>query len=119
MELDPQAFANMLVEGTVAGGFLGFLQGLEGGSVSRDFYAKYLYSESYTKAIPPPPTCTKPSATKGIFAALGSIFGTIMSVGLMAAFGTLTAGAGAIIGLGLVGAGSAALTGYQAGSGTC
>jgi hypothetical protein len=122
LRIDAFAFAN-LVGGSsaLAGGFIGFLQGIAGEAVSADHYASLLYADSYINSIKPPPTCTQSSAGRGIMAGLGSVATTGFSILMMAAFAGPTGGLslGAGLGLGALGLFTAGTSAYQAGKGTC
>lgn len=117
--VDPIAFSNMITPaGALSGGFLGFLKGLKGSSSSDD-YASLLYSTTYTAHIPNPPTCTPPNAGRGVVAGLGSTISSIFGIAMMAAFAPIAPEFLPMLGLGVLGLGSAAISGYNAGKGTC
>jgi hypothetical protein len=118
IKVDANSFTNMLASGSksASGGWLGFLQNLEGSSTSAENYYNLISTHTYAKPVPPPPACKKASVGAGFLAGLGSL----LSAGMMLAMMIPTGGIGLPFALaGVAAAGGAGISGYQAGKGTC
>jgi hypothetical protein len=119
MIVDPQAFANLLGKsGVNAGGWVGFLNGMSGGSHDLDDYINLIRTTTDNPDPPTPPPCTKGDASKGFVAGTSTAAG-IGGIGLMA-MGTGNP-AGVAIGLAIIAVGAIAgyMSGKDAAKGTC
>jgi hypothetical protein len=117
MPVDAIAFQHLLApSGTNSGGWIGFLNGIKGGTDgSQDYYVKLIRTGTDDPAAPLPPGCKPANAGNGIAAGLIAFLG-------IAAFLSAPETGGSSIPL-IFGAFSAVtsgvISGYQAGKGTC
>jgi hypothetical protein len=118
MEVDPQAFANLLAPaGGIAGGWVGFLNGMSGASY--DHYTNLIRTRTDDPTPPIPPNCKPPNIGNGIMSGITSGIGVAsMAFFVPPPFGE-TAAIASFCGIAFMSLLTGALTGYQAGAGTC
>jgi len=115
-KVDTQAFVNLLSPaGSNAGGWIGFLNGFN--NIGADEYIGILdsYVQDLRPPIPPATPCTQSNIGKG-FLAGGASFASLLPMALLAGPET---GGGSIAAVVLLALATGAITGVQAGSGTC
>jgi hypothetical protein len=115
MKVDPQAFANLLSSsGDMAGGWVGFLNGMAGGNYDYDDYTNLIRTRVDDPAPPVPPQCKPPNTLNGVLAGASTTLSALAGLAFIPEAG-LPAFL-AIIGIAIA---TGTISGVQAGAGTC